>query len=89
MLDPEISLKPAIYEWLLYMRRLANTNTFRDVAEEAREESLKRLHALTRLIGEVDEEDDSGYEGEQEKENEDNKNADNKAVRAWSILKGT
>ncbi|CAG8556743.1 2297_t:CDS:2 [Paraglomus occultum] len=89
VLDPEISLKPAVYEWLLYMRRLVSTNTFRNVAEEIREESLKKLHALTRLIGEVDEEDDSGYEGEPEKENENNKNLDNKAVRAWYILKST
>ncbi|CAG8652819.1 14200_t:CDS:2, partial [Acaulospora morrowiae] len=63
VLDVETRLMPSIDKCMLYLRRLSKADAFSNI-QKAREGFIKRLDALGRIVGGVDESPDSGCEFE-------------------------
>ncbi|CAG8521520.1 13089_t:CDS:2 [Ambispora gerdemannii] len=73
-------LKPGVRRWLLYLRRLVNNEIFNGIAK-TRRECLKQFHALTYIVGGLEEIEDSGFECD------DRGKIEKRAAQAWQALK--
>ncbi|KAF0428700.1 sterol regulatory element binding protein, transcription factor sre1 [Gigaspora margarita] len=90
VLDVEARLKPSIDSWIRYLRRLSKADVF-DKIPKAREEFIKSLETLGRIVGGLDDSVDLINCYDDNTNNEGNwadQNDDNRAVRAWNALKG-
>ncbi|KAG9288934.1 hypothetical protein G9A89_019556 [Geosiphon pyriformis] len=85
-LDIETRMKPGVQQWLLYMRRLSKVEGFNDIAKP-RSEIMKQFHALSQLVGGAEECEDLGYEHNDQVESCEKREFENRASRAWSVLK--
>ncbi|CAG8769614.1 1521_t:CDS:2, partial [Dentiscutata erythropus] len=89
ILDVEARLKPSLDSWIRYLRRLSKAEVFNTIPK-SREEFIKNLETLGRIVGGIDDsidlincfDDNFINEG-----NCANQNDDNRAVRAWNALK--
>ncbi|CAG8564460.1 3304_t:CDS:2 [Racocetra fulgida] len=89
ILNVEARLIPSIDSWIRYLRRLSKADVFNKIPK-AREEFIKNLEILGRIVGGLDESVGSICCYNDNTNNERNfvdQSEDNRAVRAWNALK--
>ncbi|CAG8817059.1 25807_t:CDS:1, partial [Dentiscutata erythropus] len=92
VLDIESRLKPSIYGWMRYLRRLPKANVFGDIPK-AQEKFIRKLDILGRVAGGTDESvdpdcfEENNINGDKECSEKINETK-NRAIRAWNVLKG-
>ncbi|CAG8619619.1 10751_t:CDS:2 [Cetraspora pellucida] len=88
ILNVEARLIPSIDSWIRYLRRLSKADVFNKIPK-AREEFIKNLEVLGRIVGGLDESFGSMncYDNTNNEGNLVDQNEDNRAVRAWNALK--
>ncbi|CAG8498994.1 28336_t:CDS:2, partial [Racocetra persica] len=88
ILNVEARLIPSIDSWIRYLRRLSKADVFNKIPK-AREEFIKNLEILGRIVGGLDESVGSicYNDNTNNEKNFVDQSEDNRAVRAWDALK--